>query len=197
MVNVTRQGGALLVGLLFSFLIAGAPAASAQTSSLPSGWAHADIGGPVVAGDATSANGSFTVTGAGLDVGGTSGRIPLRLPAHHRRRRYPRAGLDAPERRPRRQGRRDDSRVVARQRAPRLHVRIARTGTRVSTPNSKAGSRQSVQTSGAAHRGSRLAATRTPGHASSAPTAPPTGTTWTLVGSASITMNAATTSGSP
>ncbi len=72
MVHVTRQGGALLVGLLFSFLAAGAPAASAQTSSLPSGWAHADIGGPVVAGDATSANGSFTVTGAGLDVGGTS-----------------------------------------------------------------------------------------------------------------------------
>jgi regulation of enolase protein 1 (concanavalin A-like superfamily) len=69
--QLSRQGGALLIGLLFSF-IAAPHAASAQTSSLPSGWTHGDIGGPVVAGNATMSAGMITVTGAGTDVSGTS-----------------------------------------------------------------------------------------------------------------------------
>ena len=46
--------------------------AAAQTSTLPSGWSHGDIGSPVVAGNATSSGSTFTVVGAGTDVGGRS-----------------------------------------------------------------------------------------------------------------------------
>ena len=39
---------------------------------LPAGWAHADIGTVPFAGDATAANGTFTVRGSGADVWGTA-----------------------------------------------------------------------------------------------------------------------------
>ena len=44
----------------------------ASTGSLPSPWTHQDIGGPAIAGSATYANGTFTVTGFGSDIWNTS-----------------------------------------------------------------------------------------------------------------------------
>ena len=44
----------------------------ASTGSLPSPWTHQDIGGPAIAGSATHANGTFTVTGSGSDIWNTS-----------------------------------------------------------------------------------------------------------------------------
>ena len=41
-------------------------------STLPAGWAHTDIGSVPFAGAASFASGTFTVTGAGLDIWGTS-----------------------------------------------------------------------------------------------------------------------------
>ena len=70
MAKFSRQGGALLIGILSS-IIAG-HVASAQTAALPAGWAHADIGNPLVAGNATSNGGTIAVTGAGADIGGKS-----------------------------------------------------------------------------------------------------------------------------
>jgi hypothetical protein len=40
--------------------------------TLPEGWGHADIGSTGTAGDSSAAGGTFTVTGAGADVWGTS-----------------------------------------------------------------------------------------------------------------------------
>ena len=40
--------------------------------SLPAGWAHADVGAVPFAGNATAANGTFSVTGSGADVWGTA-----------------------------------------------------------------------------------------------------------------------------
>jgi hypothetical protein len=45
---------------------------NAAPSGLPSGWSHADIGATGATGNATFANGTFTVTGAGADVWGTA-----------------------------------------------------------------------------------------------------------------------------
>ena len=42
------------------------------TSTLPAGWADSDIGSVPFAGNATYSGGTFTVTGSGLDVWGTS-----------------------------------------------------------------------------------------------------------------------------
>ena len=42
------------------------------SSSLPSGWSHGDVGATGATGDATFANGTFTVSGAGADVWGTA-----------------------------------------------------------------------------------------------------------------------------
>lgn len=42
------------------------------TSSLPSGWSHADVGATGAAGNATYSNGTYTVAGAGADVWGTA-----------------------------------------------------------------------------------------------------------------------------
>ncbi|MBV8558517.1 MAG: fibronectin type III domain-containing protein, partial [Planctomycetaceae bacterium] len=44
----------------------------AATGSLPSPWTNQDIGGPAIAGSATYANGTFTVTGSGSDIWNTS-----------------------------------------------------------------------------------------------------------------------------
>ena len=40
--------------------------------ALPAPWAAGDIGGPAVPGSASEASGTFTVTGSGQDIGGTS-----------------------------------------------------------------------------------------------------------------------------
>ncbi len=71
MLKLGRQGGALLIGFVCA-LIAGTHSAAAQTSTLPAGWTHRDIGSPAVAGSAEGAAGTITVRGAGTDIGGTS-----------------------------------------------------------------------------------------------------------------------------
>ena len=45
---------------------------SAKPSALPSGWNDADIGSPGEAGSASYSNGTYTVSGGGTDVWGTS-----------------------------------------------------------------------------------------------------------------------------
>lgn len=69
--KLSRQGGALLLGVVCA-LIAGSHSAAAQTSALPPGWTSSDIGNPAVRGSATSAADTITVRGAGADIGGTS-----------------------------------------------------------------------------------------------------------------------------
>jgi len=69
--KISRQGGALLIGIV-CLLIGGSHPASAQTSALPPGWADSDIGNPLVAGSAQSTSGTMTVRGAGADIGGSS-----------------------------------------------------------------------------------------------------------------------------
>ena len=49
-----------------------APAAPPVVPPLPDGWAHADIGFVGYTGDARYAGGSFTLNGAGADIGGTA-----------------------------------------------------------------------------------------------------------------------------
>jgi hypothetical protein len=60
---VVRVGGVASNGA--SFTVTGA-------AGLPSPWLATDIGSPAVAGSATFASGTFTVTGAGADVWGTA-----------------------------------------------------------------------------------------------------------------------------
>jgi hypothetical protein len=55
-----------LIGLVASCIVLAPAAARAQ--ALPSGWASADIGSPALAGSASYAGTTFTVTGAGADV---------------------------------------------------------------------------------------------------------------------------------
>ena len=43
-----------------------------QSTELPEGWAHADIGAVPIAGDATHTDGTFSVTGSGADIWGTA-----------------------------------------------------------------------------------------------------------------------------
>jgi glucose/arabinose dehydrogenase/regulation of enolase protein 1 (concanavalin A-like superfamily) len=45
---------------------------TAGGTGLPSPWAHADVGGPALAGNASASGGTFTVTGAGDDIWGTA-----------------------------------------------------------------------------------------------------------------------------
>jgi regulation of enolase protein 1 (concanavalin A-like superfamily) len=69
--KLRRQGGALPLVFICA-LIGTAASAAAQTSALPAGWSHSDIGSPVVAGNATGSGTTFTVIGAGTDVDGKS-----------------------------------------------------------------------------------------------------------------------------
>jgi regulation of enolase protein 1 (concanavalin A-like superfamily) len=64
------QGGALpwLVGVCL--VVASATQATAQT--LPSPWATQDVGSPAVAGTASASSGTFSLTGAGVDIWDTS-----------------------------------------------------------------------------------------------------------------------------
>ena len=71
MSKLTRQGGALLAGIVCALILGSQPVV-AQTSSLPPGWTDGDIGAPVVAGSATTSGSTVTVVGGGTDVGGTS-----------------------------------------------------------------------------------------------------------------------------
>jgi regulation of enolase protein 1 (concanavalin A-like superfamily) len=69
--NLSRQGGALPLAFICA-LIGTAASVAAQTTTLPAGWSHTDIGSPVVAGSATGSGTTFSVIGAGNDVGGKS-----------------------------------------------------------------------------------------------------------------------------
>ena len=42
---------------------------------LPSPWLATDIGSPALGGSATYASGTFTITGAGADIGGTADQL--------------------------------------------------------------------------------------------------------------------------
>ena len=57
-------------GVVWSFTTAGTSGGGGST--LPSGWSNADIGATGAAGTSSYANNTFTVTGAGADVWGTS-----------------------------------------------------------------------------------------------------------------------------
>ena len=46
-----------------------------EAQSLPAGWSSLGVGGPVVAGSASGSGSSFTVTGAGTDIGGQSNQF--------------------------------------------------------------------------------------------------------------------------
>ncbi|MCA1561110.1 MAG: DUF1349 domain-containing protein, partial [Acidobacteria bacterium] len=87
--KLSRQGGALLSGVVCALIVAAHPAA-AQTSAMPSGWTSRDIGSPQVAGSAEGGVDTITVRGAGVDIGGmsdqfqfayqaTSGDVDIRL----------------------------------------------------------------------------------------------------------------------
>jgi regulation of enolase protein 1 (concanavalin A-like superfamily) len=58
------------VGPVWSFTTAGSGGGGG--SSLPAGWADADVGSTGAAGSASASNGTFTVEGAGADVWGTA-----------------------------------------------------------------------------------------------------------------------------
>ncbi len=72
MANTLRQGGALSACVL-SLMLMGVSRPQAQANGpLPAGWLGLDIGGPAVMGSQSFNNGTFTVDGAGTDIGGTS-----------------------------------------------------------------------------------------------------------------------------
>ena len=64
---VARNTAGLTAGPVWSFT-----AASAPTTALPAVWTNQDIGTVGVSGSATHTNGTFTVTGGGLDIWGTA-----------------------------------------------------------------------------------------------------------------------------
>jgi regulation of enolase protein 1 (concanavalin A-like superfamily) len=68
LVKLGRHGGALLTSFVFAMVVA--HSAAAQT--LPSGWASRDVGSPATPGSSQSSGGTYTVQGAGADIGGTS-----------------------------------------------------------------------------------------------------------------------------
>jgi regulation of enolase protein 1 (concanavalin A-like superfamily) len=68
--KLDRQACVLLLGFV-CVSTAGAHAAAAQTTTLPSGWTDRDIGAPTVVGGAESSTGTFRIRGAGLAIGGT------------------------------------------------------------------------------------------------------------------------------
>ena len=115
------QGGALSAVVIVCALAVSAGRVGAQSGTLPAGWSTRDIGSTGVVGSASVASGTWTLDGSGANVWEHVGRVPLRLPASHRRRRHPRAGRE-PRERPRMvQGRRDDPRNTQRQFAQRVH----------------------------------------------------------------------------
>ena len=54
--------------------------------TLPAPWTAQDVGSPALAGSATAASGTFSITGAGVDIWDQR-RVPLRVPAPRRGRR--------------------------------------------------------------------------------------------------------------
>jgi len=65
----TDNGGASTTSTAIPITVNAAPP---PPSGLPAGWQHGDIGATGATGNATFANGTFTVTGAGADVWGTA-----------------------------------------------------------------------------------------------------------------------------
>ncbi len=68
MVTFGRHGGALLTGFVFAVVLA----TEATAQQLPSGWTSRDVGNPVVPGSSQSSAGTYTIEGAGANIGGTS-----------------------------------------------------------------------------------------------------------------------------
>jgi hypothetical protein len=65
----TDNAGAATTSSAIAITVSGAPP---PPPGLPAGWLHADVGATGATGNATFANGTFTVTGAGADVWGTA-----------------------------------------------------------------------------------------------------------------------------
>ena len=65
-----RIGVGIRALLLAMLVVVTQSAASAQT--LPSPWVSTDIGNPQIAGRSTYSSGTFTITGSGSDIWGTS-----------------------------------------------------------------------------------------------------------------------------
>jgi hypothetical protein len=55
-----------------TFVLASTLAANANAQTLPAGWAVSNIGNPVISGSATHSSGTFSVSGAGTDIWGSS-----------------------------------------------------------------------------------------------------------------------------
>jgi regulation of enolase protein 1 (concanavalin A-like superfamily) len=70
--NLTRQGGALLLGIACGVVAFSHPAAAQTSSLMPAGWTSSDIGSPAVSGSADVSADTMTVRGAGADIGGIS-----------------------------------------------------------------------------------------------------------------------------
>jgi phosphatidylserine/phosphatidylglycerophosphate/cardiolipin synthase-like enzyme len=69
----TDNAGATTSSAAVSITVSSAPPPPPPPpSGLPSGWSHADIGAVPIAGDAAFSSGTYTVTGSGADVWGTS-----------------------------------------------------------------------------------------------------------------------------
>ena len=71
-VATDNTGGTATSSMVSVTVAAAAPPPPPPPAGLPVGWGHADLGAVPLAGDATSANGVFTVKGSGADVWGTA-----------------------------------------------------------------------------------------------------------------------------
>ena len=63
---------AVVLRIAFASVFASVFAAHASAQALPSGWAISNIGSPAISGAATFSNGTFSVSGAGADIWGSS-----------------------------------------------------------------------------------------------------------------------------
>jgi hypothetical protein len=69
--GIDRYSCARRVAAVFAVCL-GLWSVEARAQSLPAGWSTADVGNPALAGNATEANGTYTVSGAGVDVWGAA-----------------------------------------------------------------------------------------------------------------------------
>ena len=63
------------------FVLASTLATNANAQTLPAGWTVSNIGSPVISGSATHSSGTFSVSGAGTDIWGSSDQFTF---AHRR-----------------------------------------------------------------------------------------------------------------